>query len=144
MRFLFTNRSPTQHASTIEYDQLRITQEASGGIRHATLRLFFLLRRSGISSNMDSSPRRSRIPRPISPPAPCMPWSPEDISRRVQATARGKSQIPARRREGARPRRPRSVRLRLQSLGMSASWFRPSPATASCLSRVNTNAGSPF
>lgn len=31
-------------------------------------------------------------------------------------------------------------RLHLQDFGTSASWLRPSPATASCLSRVNANA----
>lgn len=129
------NRSPTQHASTIDYNRLRITQKASSATRHATFLLFFLLRQTGIPRNTDSSPRCSWVRRPISPPASMQAlatggpfWA--------RASNRPKEVSDSREAPGGRE----AGRLHLQDFGTSASWLRPSPATASCLSRVNANA----
>lgn len=136
----FVNRSPTQHASTIDYNRLRITQRLPVP---PVMQPFFSSssfgRRGSQGTRTPAPDALGSVARSL-PPPPCKPWPPGDLSGRVQATARRRSQIPARRREGERPRRQRAVRLHLQDFGTSASWLRPSPATASCLSRVNANA----
>lgn len=103
MRVFFVNRSPTQHASTIDYNRLRITQRLPVP---PVMQPFFSSssfgRRGSQGTRTPAPDALGSVARSLLPP-PCKPWPPEDLSGRVQATARRRSQIPARRREGERP-----------------------------------------
>lgn len=94
----FVNRSPTQHASTIDYNRLRITQRLPVP---PVMQPFFSSssfgRRGSQGTRTPAPDALGSVARSLLPP-PCKPWPPEDLSGRVQATARRKSQIPARRR----------------------------------------------
>lgn len=112
----FVNRSPTQHASTIDYNRLRITQRLPVP---PVMQPFFSSssfgRRGSQGTRTPAPDALGSVARSLLPP-PCKPWPPEDLSGRVQATARRRSQIPARRREGERPSSSRTLGRRLRGL----------------------------